>query len=287
MNAKILLLGGLSLPAIPAGAASTWVNWFNSEGTELRDFSGTLLVDSKFLGVRGDLIQLGYYTLATTGSPFAGTWVPLQNGRIGEKSVLVLGSGRFSYESPWEGTELLGGTPLAIRFYDAPVMDEATFFNAVSDSTGAWNAINSPTSLLSMTLSLADGTLIWQDWGSSNFLTTLPIPEPAGGALIVGGFFALCWLRGRRGRVGARLTLKWETTDFAESTDGLCFRRTGQLTLRMRPVEDPSRSLSVLSGRALVSIFKFTALGQGALGRTASPRSGGGHATSASRQIPA
>jgi hypothetical protein len=219
MNAKILLLGCLSLSAIPAGAASTWVNWFNSAGTELRDFSGTLLVDSKFLGVRGDLIQLGYYTLATTGSPFAGTGVPLQNGRIGEKSAVVLGAGRFSYESSLDGTELLGGTPLAIRFYDDPVMDEATFFNAVSDSTGAWNVINFPTTLLTMTLSLADGTLIWQDGGSSAFRTTIPIPEPAGGALIAGRFFALCWRRGRRGRVGARLTLKWGTTDFTENTD--------------------------------------------------------------------
>ena len=224
MNAKIILFVCLSLPVIPAGAALTTVNWFNSEGTELRDFSGTLLVDSKFLGVTGDLIQLGYYTSATTGSPFAGTWVPLRNGRIGGKSVVVLGPGRFSYESPLEGTELLGGTPLAIRFYDAPVIDEATFFNAVSDSTGAWNAINSPTTLLTMTLSLADGTLIWQEGGSSAFRTTIPIPEPAGGALIAGGFFALCWRRGRGGRVDARSTLKWGTTDFAESTDGLCFR---------------------------------------------------------------
>ena len=210
MNAKILLFVCLSLPAIPAGAASTWVNWFNSAGTELRDFSGTLLVDSEFLGVRGDLIQLGYYTLANTGSPFAGTWVPLRNGRIGEKSAVVLGPGRFGYESPFDGTELLGGTPLSIRFYDAPVMEEATYFNAVSDSTGAWNAINSPTTPLTMTLSLADATLIWQEGGSSAFRTTIPIPEPAGGALLAGGFFALCWRRGRRGRVDAPLTLKTE-----------------------------------------------------------------------------
>ncbi len=194
-----VIFGCLSLPAIPAGAASTRVNWFNSAGTELRDFSGTLLVDSEFLGVRGDLIQLGYYTSATTGSPFAGTWVPLRDGRIGGKSVVVLGPGRFSYESPLDGTELLGGTPLAIRFYDAPVMDEAALFNAVSDSTGAWNAINSPTTLLTMTLSLADATLIWQDGGSSAFRTTIPIPQPAGGALLAVGSFALCWRRGRRG----------------------------------------------------------------------------------------
>ena len=203
MNAKSLLLGCLSLPAFPAGAASTWVNWFNSEGTELRDYSGTLLVDSEFLGVRGDLIQLGYYRLATTGSPFAGTWVSLQNGRIGEKSVVVLGPGRFSYESPFDGTQLLGGTPLSIRFYDAPVMEEATYFNAVSDSTGAWNAINSPTTLLTMTLSLADATQIWQDRGSSAFRTTIPIPEPAGGALIAGSLLVLYLRRVRRGEEAA------------------------------------------------------------------------------------
>ena len=126
---------------------------------------------------------------------------------------MVLGPGRFSYESPSDGTELLGGTPLVIRFYDAPVMDEATYFNAVSDSTGTWNAINSPSTLLTMTLSLADGTRVWQEGGSSAFRTTIPIPEPAGGALIAGGFFALCLKRVRGGRVDARSTLKWGTTD--------------------------------------------------------------------------
>jgi hypothetical protein len=92
---------------------------------------------------------------------------------------------------------------LAIRFYDAPVMDEATFFDAVSDSTGAWNAINSPTTLLTMTVSLADGTLIWQEGGSSAFRTTLPLPEPAGGALVAGSLLVLWWRRGWMGEEAA------------------------------------------------------------------------------------
>ncbi len=117
--------------------------------------------------------------------------------------MVILGPGRFRYESPLDGTELLGGTPLAIRFYDAPVMDEATFFDAVSDSTGAWNAINSPTTLLTMTVSLADGTLIWQEGGSSAFRTTLPIPEPAGGALVAGSLLVLWWRRGWMGEEAA------------------------------------------------------------------------------------
>ena len=201
MSSKIIFFACLNLAVIPAGAALTTVNWFNSEGTELRDFSGTLLVDSKFLGVTGDLIQLGYYTSATTDSPFAGTWVPLRNGRIGEKSTVVLGPGRFSYESSLDGAELLGGTPLAIRFYDAAVSDEATYFNSVSDSTGAWNAINTPPQS-TMTLSLANATLAWQDGGSSAFRTTIPIPEPGGGALVAGSLLVICLRRIRKGRLG-------------------------------------------------------------------------------------
>ena len=72
-----------------------------------------------------------------------------------------------------------GGTPLAIRSYDATTLQSATFFNAVSDLTGAWNW-ETAFSEAPLVLSLADSTLVWQDGSDSAFRTTIPIPEPAG-----------------------------------------------------------------------------------------------------------
>ena len=42
---------------------------------------------------------------------------------------------------------------------------------------------------------------------------------------------------------------------FPESTDSQCFMSMGRLTLRERPAEDPTCSLSVLSEKSVVSVF--------------------------------
>ena len=129
--------------------AMTAISWYNLEGTELGDFAGIPLTAGQFGGPPGDIIQLGYYTLATTSNPFAGSWVSLANGVIGGKAVTPLGAGRYSHSASLPDASQLLGIPLSIRFYDDNPLQTAIYFNAVADSTGAWNVMNTP-----MTLSL-------------------------------------------------------------------------------------------------------------------------------------
>jgi hypothetical protein len=71
------------------------------------------------------------------------------------------------------------GTPLVIRFYDSISLDNATYFNAVSNSTGSWNWIEPTDPISILTLTLSDPGLVWQDGAASALRTTIPIPEPA------------------------------------------------------------------------------------------------------------
>lgn len=193
-----LIITALSVGLIsPGSAADTLISWYNSPETELKDFDGIPLVASQFAGPKGDMVELGYYTLATTSDPFAGTWEGFGAATIGDKAVTSLGPGRYSYSASFPAAFLLLGAPLSIRFHDSFSLQTSTYFNAVSDSTGAWNMVNSTNSELSVTLSLSDAALVWQGGSDSAFRTTISIPEPSSFVLLgLGG--APFVLRGRR-----------------------------------------------------------------------------------------
>jgi hypothetical protein len=167
--------------ATPLSAATLIVNWSNGVGTELRDNLNTPLFAGTPSNYDGDIVQLGYYTMATVLNPFAGVWVTLRDGTIGEKDVLGQRSGIFGYGDVFSTSPsgLLAGTPLAIRFFDATTTGAATKFNAVSDSSGAWNWVDPTTPTTTLTLSLSSSTLVWQDTDKSSFRTTIPVPEPS------------------------------------------------------------------------------------------------------------
>lgn len=173
-------------------AASTLVNWQNSVGTELRNFTGTLLTSGTDNSDDGAILQLGYYTMATTLNPFAGSWVPLTGKGSGNPLYSTVGDkaladGRFDIgNSFFTATANLpnAGTPLAIRFYDSTSISSSTYFNAVSNTTGAWNWITPVDPRPTMTISLSDPGIVWHDGPASAFRTTIPIPEPSSSALL-------------------------------------------------------------------------------------------------------
>jgi hypothetical protein len=181
---KFFLIGIFG--AMPLSAATLIVNWSNGVGTELRDNLNTPLFAGTPSNYDGDVVQLGYYTMATALNPFAGVWVTLRDGTIGQKDVLGPRSGIFGYGDVFSTSQsgLLAGTPLAIRFFDATTTGAATKFNAVSDSSGAWNWVDPTTPTTTLTLSLASSTLVWQDTGKSSFRTTIPVPEPSSVLLV-------------------------------------------------------------------------------------------------------
>ncbi len=173
-------------------AASTQVNWQNTAGTELRDLNGNLLTRGTDNADDGAILQLGYYTMATTLNPFAGAWVPLTGegsgnsfySTVGDKAML---DGRFAIGLSFFDTNVNipnGGTPLAIRFYNSTSISSSTYFNTVSNTTGAWNWITPVDPRPSMTISLSNPGIVWEEGSASAFRTTIPIPEPSSSALL-------------------------------------------------------------------------------------------------------
>ncbi len=168
-------------------AASTQVNWRNTTGTEVRDLNGTLLTSGTDNANDGAILQLGYYTMATTLNPFAGLWVPLTGEGSGNSFYSTVGDkalpdGRFDIGlSFFTATANLpiAGTPLAIRFYDSTSIATATYFNAVSNTTGTWNWITPVDPRPTIIISLSDPGVVLQDGPTSAFRTTIAVPEPS------------------------------------------------------------------------------------------------------------
>ncbi len=184
-------------------AASTQVVSQNTVGTELRDLNGNLLTSGTDNANDGAILQLGYYTMATTLNPFAGNWVPLTGegsgnpfySTVGDKDLpdglFGIGFGFFTPNANFPSA----GTPLAIRFYDSTSIATASYFNAVSNTTGTWNWITPVDPRPTITISLSDPGVVLQDGPTSAFRTTIAVPEPS--SLLL-GFISLGALAIRR-----------------------------------------------------------------------------------------
>ena len=172
--------------------ATTNVGLLNIVGSELLGFTGIPL-SAGIQNIDGDgaILQIGYYTLATTQNPFLGEWVAMTGtgtsyvttvgdggrsaGRF--KTITLLEAGTFSFVEPTVGT------PLSLRFYNSTTIPSSTYFNAVSTTSGSFNWVAPSTPQSGMGLTLPDTNAIWQDGAGSAFRTTIPVPEPSSSAL--------------------------------------------------------------------------------------------------------
>lgn len=180
-------------------AATTIEITLASNSVVLSDNGGKPLSAGTAINGDGTILQLGYYSNATTINPFAGAWVLMSGpGTVfqttigdadqtagGFKLDLVFTEGALDFTAP------AVGTPLALRFYDSTSIATATYFNAVSDTTGVfnWVAPSDPQSSASLTF-LTDG-IVWQGGAGSASHTTIVVPEPSCFLLSVLGLGAL------------------------------------------------------------------------------------------------
>lgn len=188
----------LSVVASVAGAdaASILVNWSVTTVDVRRLTNRTSSPLSAGTSAPGDgtLLELGYYSSASVSNPFQGSWTVLATSTTGDDGMNVAGS--FSTKSilgPSSDPLLTTTTPLAIRFYDGTSVANSTYFNAVSNTSGAWNYIvpTSPSPVISIVIDKTND-VVFQDGGSGTFRTVLPIPEPSMATLtMIGGLFAL------------------------------------------------------------------------------------------------
>lgn len=174
--------------------ASTRIN-FSIQFNTLKDLNGTSLTAGTPADGDGTILQLGYYTAATTTAPFAGEWVAMTGSGISYQTTIGDSgnnpNGTFKIEVLFtQGSYLFiepaVGTPLALRYYNSTSLAASTYFNAVTNTTGVfnWVAPADPTSTAMLNLGLSSVGIVWQDGSGSAFRTTIPIPEPSSSALL-------------------------------------------------------------------------------------------------------
>jgi hypothetical protein len=182
--------------AVSAKAASLIVNWSMtpSDGRELTNRTGIPLSAGTPAAGDGTLLELGYYSMATASNPFAGSWTVLSSSTMGDNGIEV--AGRFSTSSILGDAVLPGlttSTPLSIRYYDSASFATSTYFNAVSNTSGAWNYVIPIDPSLTINLAIDKNvSIVFQGGVEGAFRTVVPIPEPSHMILVlVGGFIAL------------------------------------------------------------------------------------------------
>jgi len=180
----------LSAPHIYANSPRISIVWstenYSTDDYILKDADGVALSSGIQGNGDGDLIELGFYSLATSSAPFDGEWIALtQNTHVGDSSTgYGFDHGKFAFTSTFtrdsdtvtifptepkvfvetldftiSSTSPPPGVPICIRFYDSPTKTENTRFNAVTGTNWTWPSFPSGSSIpTTYYWKIADGT---------------------------------------------------------------------------------------------------------------------------------
>lgn len=166
-------------------AATVQVNWTIEATRYLYNISSNRLLAGSNADGDGALLELGYYSSATSANPFSGSWMVLSSGSIGDSGINL--DGKFSLNSIISDTNSSlpqAGTPLAIRFYDGITLNSSSYYNAASsaDTSWAWVAPTTPTPIINLLIDKGSPT-VFERTGFYDFKTGIAIPEPSSGLL--------------------------------------------------------------------------------------------------------
>jgi hypothetical protein len=229
---KTLLLGA----AIFAGATvagfgqnTTEVDWTNvlvgtATDTLFNNVDVALSAGTSNTNQTGDLIELGYFSAATPGSEFSGTFIPLTEttaigdsanpsagkdaaGDFGFNSYFVSGTTSYVYNPGSDSGEYMthsavsisSTTPandqiLAIRFFST-TSGTTGYYNTVTADAWQWQTPTAETPVVS--INLVGSSLLWQDSATPFETGIAVVPEPATLSLVGGAFAigAMVWRR--------------------------------------------------------------------------------------------
>ena len=172
----------------------------------------------------GAVLQLGYYTAATAGFNFAGTWIGITGKggansafntvSIGDRNADGAGDGTFAFTllvfdtlSTTSNVVPPVGAIVAFRIYNAKTIATSTFFMSLSDDSWIWPPAGNPGDMTNtLTISLDDPSLRVQNssgTGSTlapagNIGANIPVPEPSSQMLLLGGAIGLLLCRRKR-----------------------------------------------------------------------------------------
>ncbi len=225
MKTQFLLLTFCSLfvAAQPSNAATILTYNLTSGGKTLFNSDGTTpLTGGPLVNVNdGEVIQLGYYTLATAANLFAGTWTPFASSHnigndLAEFGTVGTGAGanpatqnRFSFGFTVDSTfaNPPPGTLLAIRVYNGLTLPTSTFFQGIASTDWLSGALAEPPSNSTVTLNFANTNAKLQSTGAlpgtaiSTTIPTAAAPEPTSAALLMVGLVSLAARRRRAVKV--------------------------------------------------------------------------------------
>ncbi|MDB6171722.1 MAG: hypothetical protein JWL59_1033 [Chthoniobacteraceae bacterium] len=207
-----------------AQGAQTTVN-ASSGGLLVKDKTNNLLSAGISGDGNGSVIQIGYYSAATTANNFAGEWIALSGEGSANTGGVVTGSnpaepfnktsiGDVTFEGAADGSfglqlafvagDALTGNnlptstsiPLSIRFYDKTTIAGSSFFNVVSNDLWTWKTPTDTALGAIIQISLNSAGAEWQD-ASSPLITTIAVPEPTSAMLLLTGIAGLALRRKR------------------------------------------------------------------------------------------
>lgn len=230
LNRLLCILTVLAASASFSRAATQVTVSFDSGGQTMLDHLTASLSGSSTLDGNGTVLQLGYYSGATTTNNFLGTWIPLSGEgslntggsiastsptetfnktSIGDRNSQGAGNGSFALSLTFvvgnvgTGNSLPSSTtiPLSIRFYDGYSIGASTFYNVVSDDAWLWKTPAVSPADPTISMSLDDAGLEWQSIVVSGqgvgtaFHTSIAIPEASTFACVGMGLFMLVTIR--------------------------------------------------------------------------------------------
>lgn len=181
-------------------AAALIIDYSNNNvpGFELLDISGVPLYPGlEFEEHDGAVLEVGYFSLATTENPFAGVWVTMAGPSIPSAIYATIGDKAYGLPGHFNRSAGFGetpagpfafpvvGTPMSIRFFNSPASVRPSHFNAVSSISWIWTGQADPFTQLDMDLTASP--LLWLGGADSAFRTTLPVPEISTWALLASG----------------------------------------------------------------------------------------------------
>ena len=178
-----------TLPLIKANSPQITIVWStenSSSNYNLQNQSGENLSSGSGLNGDGCAVELGYFSQATTSSPFSGNWIPLtQTSSVGDSSTgFGFEDGKFSFSTTFtkdsefvsvyksrpaeysfsldfqiSTSTLPTDTPICIRFYDSSSKNGAARYNTVTGSEWLWPSFPSGSSIPSnLYLMIAPGS---------------------------------------------------------------------------------------------------------------------------------
>lgn len=208
----VAILAALSIGLPLHGALTIFYGNDIGGDTFLRDVGGVPLTSGPKEGGNGAVIEVGYYSMATTADPFAGDWVALIAPGTGVEAVTIGdANGGPTLDGLFGGSAFLGvshpgsvpypaqNTPLAIRFYNGTSIENSKHYNAATMTEWTWSGPFSMDETINLIIVPSpSGWMVWEGGLESAYRTTIVVvPEASSSMLAMFGSAAFLMYRRR------------------------------------------------------------------------------------------